>query len=185
MLGGSSAINFLVSTRPNTAEHDVWASLANSSAWSFNSLLPYYRASERGSAPGPNSQAQVPTWAAASHGTTGPIRTSFAPYMAPSFSGFFKALRARGKPVATDLHSGANAGVNYAPSTIDPSAHTRSYSVAYRESGTLPFASHATLTTSQCITQLPSLRTSLSSSTPRSRTSTGRRARPAMQSPRA
>lgn len=89
---------------------------------------------EKGSSPGPNSQAQVPTYAAASHGTSGPIQTSFAPYMAKSFSAFFQALRARGKPAAIDLHSGANAGVNHAPSTINPSTRTRSYSVEYRAS---------------------------------------------------
>jgi len=54
--------------------------------------------------------------------------------MAKSFSAFFQALRARGKPAATDLHSGANAGVNHAPSTVHPSTRTRSYSVEYRAS---------------------------------------------------
>jgi len=44
VLGGSSAINFLVSTRPNAAEQDIWANLAGSSAWNWNSLLPYYKA---------------------------------------------------------------------------------------------------------------------------------------------
>ncbi|GAA5927255.1 hypothetical protein JCM3775_002496 [Rhodotorula graminis] len=149
VLGGSSAINFLVSTRPNAAEQDIWANLAGSSAWTWNSLLPYYKAAEKGSSPGSNSQAQVPTWAAASHGTSGPIKTSFAPYMASSFAAFFKALRARGKPAATDLHSGANAGVNHAPSTIDPSTHTRSYSVAY-----LALASNVVVVVNAQVTQI-------------------------------
>ncbi|GAA5839675.1 hypothetical protein JCM9279_005137 [Rhodotorula babjevae] len=149
ILGGSSAINFLVSTRPNAAEQDIWASLSGSSAWNWNTLLPYYKAAEKGSSPGPNSQAQVPTWAAASHGTSGPIQTSFAPYMAQSFSAFFQALRARGKPAATDLHSGANAGVNHAPSTINPSTHTRSYSVEY-----LTLASNVVVVLNAQVTQI-------------------------------
>ncbi|GAA5894803.1 hypothetical protein JCM8208_006076 [Rhodotorula glutinis] len=149
VLGGSSAINFLVSTRPNAAEQDIIAALAGSSAWNWNSLLPYYKAAEKGSSPGPNSQAQVPTYAAASHGTSGPIQTSFAPYMAKSFSAFFQALRARGKPAAIDLHSGANAGVNHAPSTINPSTRTRSYSVEY-----LALASNVVVVLNAQVTQI-------------------------------
>ncbi|BGP52030.1 hypothetical protein JCM10450v2_008001 [Rhodotorula kratochvilovae] len=131
VLGGSSAINFLISTRPNTAEHDVWASLAGSSAWNWNSLLPFYKKSEHFNSPGPNNQGQAPTYSSSVHGTSGPIAVSYSPYMAPSFRGFFTALRSLGKPAANDLHGGANRGVNHAPSTIDRSDHSRSYSVEY------------------------------------------------------
>ncbi|GAA5997649.1 GMC family oxidoreductase [Rhodotorula paludigena] len=133
VLGGSSAINFLVSTRPNAAEQDVWASLAGSSAWSWQNLLPFYKKAEHFFAPGTNTENEVPTFTASTHGTTGPIDVSYPPYLAPSFRGFFQSLRALGVPAAQDLHSGNNIGVNYAPSTIDPSDRTRSYSVEYLE----------------------------------------------------
>ncbi|GAA6053901.1 hypothetical protein JCM3770_005324 [Rhodotorula araucariae] len=131
VLGGSSAVNFLLSTRPNPVEHDVWASLAGSISWSWNSLLPFYKKAERFFAPGPNTENEVQTFTASLHGNTGPIAVSYAPYMAPTYRGFFQALRSLGHPVATDVHSGNNVGVNYAPSTINPYDHSRSYSAEY------------------------------------------------------
>ncbi|GAA5912643.1 hypothetical protein JCM6882_004699 [Rhodosporidiobolus microsporus] len=133
MLGGSSGLNFLVSTRPNKAEQDQWATLNGNSGWSWSSLLPFYKKAEHFLAPGPNTQNEPVAFIPSVHDTSGPIDVSYPPYMSAQFAGFSQSLRALGVPVAQDLHSGNNHGVSYAPSTMHDNGtdRTRSYSVDY------------------------------------------------------
>ncbi|GAA6039795.1 hypothetical protein JCM8097_004225 [Rhodosporidiobolus ruineniae] len=133
VLGGTSAINFLVDTRPNKAEQDQWASLSGDSSWSFSSTLPFYKKSEYFFAPGVNTQNETVAFTPSVHGTTGAISVSYPPYMAAQFAGFDHALRDLGVPVAQDLSSGDNHGVSYAPSTMHNAGNdrTRSYAVDY------------------------------------------------------
>ncbi|GAA5859184.1 hypothetical protein JCM8547_008906 [Rhodosporidiobolus lusitaniae] len=153
VLGGSSALNFLVSTRPNKAEHDAWASLSGNSGWSWASLLPFYKKAEHFFPPGPNTQNASVSYLSSAHGTAGPISTSYPPYLAAQFSGFFQALRFLGVPVAVDLHSGNNHGVSYAPSTMHNRNggidRTRSYAVDY-----LPLAPNLVVITSAQATRI-------------------------------
>ncbi|KAL7904076.1 hypothetical protein GGI35DRAFT_490775 [Trichoderma velutinum] len=45
VLGGSSAINFMMATYPSAADIDAWGKLGNV-GWSWDELLPYYQRSE-------------------------------------------------------------------------------------------------------------------------------------------
>lgn len=54
--------------------------------------------------------------------------------MSPQGKGFYQALRALGVPAAKDLTNGADIGVAYAASAINPTTHTRVTSEAYGES---------------------------------------------------
>jgi len=42
-LGGSSALNLLVYTRPDAADIDEWEKLGNGKGWSWKGLLPYFK----------------------------------------------------------------------------------------------------------------------------------------------
>ncbi|GAA5844117.1 hypothetical protein JCM11251_001824 [Rhodosporidiobolus azoricus] len=133
MLGGTSGLDFLVSTRPNKVEQDQWATLSGNSGWSWYSLLPFYKKAEKFFAPGPNTESEPVAYDPAVHGYSGPIDVSYPPYLSPQFVGWSGALRSLGVPVARDLHSGNNRGVSYAPSTMhnEGTDRTRSYSVDY------------------------------------------------------
>ncbi|GAA5912640.1 hypothetical protein JCM6882_004698 [Rhodosporidiobolus microsporus] len=133
MLGGSSGLNFLASTRPNTAEQDQWATLNDDSGWSWSSLLPFYQKAEHFFEPGPSTQNESTVFNASLHGTSGPIEASYPPYLSPQFGGFYDSLRSLDVPVAEDLHSGENHGVSYAPSTMHHRGtdRSRAYSIDY------------------------------------------------------
>ncbi|GAA6059676.1 hypothetical protein JCM10212_000063 [Sporobolomyces blumeae] len=129
-LGGSSALNFLVYTRPNAADLDEWEALGND-GWNWKGLLSYFKKAEKFTPPGVNSQNVTVDYNEAVHGKRGAIDVSFPPYLAPSFSGFFSALRNLGIPIAKDLSQGDSNGVNYAPSTQHPGSETRATSTDY------------------------------------------------------
>ena len=74
------------------------------------------------------------------HGIFGPIDTSYPPYLAPSFSGFFNALTNLNIPVANDLSQGNSNGISYAPSTQHPGSETRATSTDYRELSTSSYS---------------------------------------------
>ncbi|BGP20431.1 hypothetical protein JCM10213_001561 [Rhodosporidiobolus nylandii] len=132
VLGGSSALNFLVSTRPAKAEHDIWSNLG-SPGWSWTSILPFYKKAEQFFVPAGNTQNETVAYTASVHGTTGPVDVSYPPYLGKQFAGFYEALRELGVPIAQDVHSGINHGISYAPSTMHNAGtdRTRAYSVDY------------------------------------------------------
>ncbi|GAA5886372.1 hypothetical protein JCM5296_001885 [Sporobolomyces johnsonii] len=131
VLGGSSALNFLVYCRPALAELNLWSSLFGNSGWTWSSLLSYFQKSEHFYPPTGNTQNQSVAYSASSHGTSGPVSNSYAPYLAPQFDAFFDSVQALGVPVATDLSSGNNHGISLAPSTINTGSETRSYAIEY------------------------------------------------------
>jgi choline dehydrogenase-like flavoprotein len=140
MLGGSSGLNFLVSTRPNKAELDQWASLSGSWSWSWNSLFGYFMKSERFFSPSATKPEGVTATSNKNvHGRSGPVSVSYPPYLGEQNNGFYQAVQQMGVPVAQDLHTGSNHGVNLSPSTEHDSGNdrTRSYSVDYRALSTL------------------------------------------------
>ncbi|GAA5996465.1 hypothetical protein JCM5350_007730 [Sporobolomyces pararoseus] len=132
-LGGSSALNLLVYTRPDAADLDEWETLGNK-GWGWKGLLPYFKKAEKFHPPqnvkSENKSVKV-SYNSSVHGIFGPIDTSYPPYLAPSFNGFFKALRSLGIPEAKDLSAGDSNGVSLAPSTQHADGETRSTSTDY------------------------------------------------------
>ncbi|KAJ7678651.1 alcohol oxidase [Mycena rosella] len=81
VVGGSSAINFIIWQRAAREEYDLWSTVfGNGARWSFSSLLPYFKKAETWSAP-PASPAVLPVNSSSglqqAHGNNGPIAISY------------------------------------------------------------------------------------------------------------
>lgn len=78
MLGGSSGNNYLVYVRGTTEEYNDWAALTGDEGWNAQSMLKYHRKSECFEAPeDANPEVARTMYGSGSHGTDGPIHTSF------------------------------------------------------------------------------------------------------------
>ncbi|GAA6062336.1 hypothetical protein JCM10212_006586 [Sporobolomyces blumeae] len=117
ILGGSTALNFMAWTRGHKADYDGWAKMG-AKGWTWKSLLPYFKKSEKFSTPGKNNQDVEPTYNAAVHGSSGPVQVSFSPYISEQFTGFYDGLRSMDVPVANDLNDGVMDGIAWSQSTI-------------------------------------------------------------------
>ncbi|EGP86928.1 uncharacterized protein MYCGRDRAFT_72806 [Zymoseptoria tritici IPO323] len=85
MLGGSSAINYLMYVRGSKGDYDGWASLGNE-GWGWDDMVPYFKQHQTldPSEKEPPSAQYMPTGAKEEyHGTDGPIHTSFNDYYEP------------------------------------------------------------------------------------------------------
>jgi choline dehydrogenase-like flavoprotein len=131
VLGGSSAINYMMATYPSTHSLDMWVPLTGSSLWNFSSLAPYYRKFQTFHNPTPATAEQLETSYidSAIQGTNGPIHTSFyegaanSPWQ-PAWNAAFGTLK---KTLTTDPLSGVATGGFNNPATLDPTTATRSY----------------------------------------------------------
>lgn len=83
VLGGSSAINYLMYVRGSKNDYDHgWESLGNK-GWGWDDLLPYFKKHQHLDMPSkPHSNAQYQPIAGRDqfHGNSGPIHTSFNDY---------------------------------------------------------------------------------------------------------
>lgn len=78
-------INYLAYCRPASEDIDHWAQLGNK-GWSWSELAPYYHKSETLHGTGGPAVVNKPNFFAnnpESHGSSGPIHTSFAPWRVP------------------------------------------------------------------------------------------------------
>ncbi|KAJ9621623.1 hypothetical protein H2203_007112 [Taxawa tesnikishii (nom. ined.)] len=93
VLGGSSAINYLMYVRGSRADYDGWRSLGNE-GWGWDDLAPYFSKHQTLDSPEttpPNPQFMPHAAADKYHGTSGPIHTSFNDFYAPFEEDFVTA----------------------------------------------------------------------------------------------
>lgn len=136
VLGGSSAINFMMATHPSASDIDAWGQLGNA-GWDWASLEPYYQRSE-------NLQVTPENIAAANilepklYGTDGPVQISL-PYGSENENtvdtAWLQTMKALGLGAKDDPRSGATLGAYTVLKLIDKTkGWTRSYAArAYYE----------------------------------------------------
>ncbi|KAF2223801.1 hypothetical protein BDZ85DRAFT_273936 [Elsinoe ampelina] len=92
MLGGSSAINYMMYVRGSEQDYDDWAELANDKGWGQKVMKQYMRKHQTLEPIDP-AVADIETMAFVpeNHGTSGPVRTSFNPTVLDIENDFIKA----------------------------------------------------------------------------------------------
>ncbi|KAL4997457.1 hypothetical protein BDV10DRAFT_201896 [Aspergillus recurvatus] len=90
VLGGSSAINYMMYVRGSLQDYDDWAALVGDEGWSAASMKAYMR-KHQVQPVNPESKTAASPVAPEHHGTTGPIRTSFNDAHLPIEDDFVKA----------------------------------------------------------------------------------------------
>ncbi|KAF2184657.1 GMC oxidoreductase [Zopfia rhizophila CBS 207.26] len=135
VLGGSSAINYLMYVRGSRKDYDSWAALGNK-GWGWDDLLPYFRKHQTLDVPDPKAlpaDKQFMPHAAKEkyHGVSGPIHTSFNDHYMPLEEEFCKAAYevGRSKKTLLDAWSGDHMGFYSSLGAVDRTGDpgTRSY----------------------------------------------------------
>ncbi|KAF2234218.1 GMC oxidoreductase [Viridothelium virens] len=126
VLGGSSAINYLMYVRGSRKDYDLWASLAGSDEWTWERMIPYFRKHQTLDPPdssyrSPDPQIMPHAEIEKYHGNSGPIHTSFNDYRMPLEDDFCKAaLEVTGtKNTLVDAWSGDHLGFYSSLGAVD------------------------------------------------------------------
>ena len=134
VLGGSSAINYLMYVRGSKADYDGWAALGNK-GWDWQGMLPYFKKHQylENLEKAPKDVKFMPHAAREkNHGTNGPIHTSFNDWYMPLEEEFAKAAYevTRADNTLNDAWSGDHFGFYSSLGAVDRSgdAGNRSYS---------------------------------------------------------
>lgn len=111
VLGGSSAINFLMQSHASKLDIDNWEKLGNP-GWNFESLAPYYRKSETLSPPDEETvkALNINYLEVDLHGSQGPVQTGFPRGTGPADGVWGPTFDALGLGVRRDPRHGATLG---------------------------------------------------------------------------
>ncbi|KAA1098338.1 hypothetical protein PGT21_033763 [Puccinia graminis f. sp. tritici] len=116
VLGGSSAINFMMSSRAEAEDYNTIERLGNP-GWGWSEVERASKKSERLIIPPADSPY---IFSPESHGTDGPVTNSFPKYIPPQFKPYFSACTATGHVIQSkDPFAGKLEGAYIYPSTID------------------------------------------------------------------
>ncbi|KKA26870.1 hypothetical protein TD95_005245 [Thielaviopsis punctulata] len=131
MLGGTSALNFMMSVYPSKRVLDSWAELGND-GWKFDEVAPYFRKFANTSDPLEHA-AQISRIdshydSALSKSESGPVKISFSDSYGPMNSAWMDTFEKEGLKMTADPRSGVAIGAFQQPATIDPETHLRSFS---------------------------------------------------------
>ncbi|KAH9807102.1 hypothetical protein DFH28DRAFT_1101473 [Melampsora americana] len=129
VLGGSSAINFMLTTKASRQDYDTFEKLGNP-GWGWNEFDRASKKSQKLLIP--PSSANF-TFSTEFHGTNGPLKTSFSKFLPPIVAKYFSAVKKLGHVRTFEDHfNGKVQGPAYVPLTIDEnSARVTSASAYY------------------------------------------------------
>jgi len=108
VMGGSSVLNYMVHTRANRRDYDLWESLGNT-GWSYESVLPYFLKSE---------DIAIPELAVNTkyHSTGGYLTVSYPPYHTPLAEAFLEAGKEIGQRII-DYNAETQTGFSFVQTT--------------------------------------------------------------------
>ncbi|KAL2810758.1 hypothetical protein BJX63DRAFT_401176 [Aspergillus granulosus] len=125
-VGGSSLLNRMVFDRGSSVDYDRWRALGNR-GWGWKDLLPFFKKSETFTPPTDEITAEWnATYDPSVHGSSGPIQSSYAPWIWPSTKHFINALTGLNIRIPKDAASGDAVGLYLSPHNQDPVTVTRS-----------------------------------------------------------
>ncbi|KAG4432832.1 hypothetical protein IFR05_011697 [Cadophora sp. M221] len=133
VLGGSSAINYMMTTYSSTAGLDIWEEIGNK-GWNAESIRPYLHKFQIWSQPSEETrelfELDTTTVPKSLTQSDGPIQTGIYKNLGPLERDFVKAFRNLEVDSApTDPINGVSRGAYPIPATVDPNKSERSYSV--------------------------------------------------------
>ncbi|CAO1613100.1 unnamed protein product [Sympodiomycopsis kandeliae] len=131
VLGGSSALNFLVWQRGSSAEFDAWKKLGPNPGWDWKSLERCFKKSA--TILPPSTQLQKDNLASIEpemHGSDGPVQVSFSAWYTDTQKHWMSALKTLGLDQNVDGLRGDNSGVWLSPATLDQKNWRRSYAAS-------------------------------------------------------
>ncbi|XP_017765067.1 PREDICTED: glucose dehydrogenase [FAD, quinone]-like [Eufriesea mexicana] len=108
-LGGTSTLNYMIHTRGNRLDYDIWAALGNE-GWSYNDVLQYFKKSERFDVPGIKNSSY--------HGDKGYLCVEHVPYHTELAKAFMKAGMQLGYEIV-DYNGEDQIGFSYIQANMD------------------------------------------------------------------
>ncbi|KAL4955773.1 hypothetical protein BDW69DRAFT_160027 [Aspergillus filifer] len=116
----------MVFDRGSSADYDRWKKFGNE-GWGWSDLLPYFKKSETFTPPNEDIVAEWNvTYDLSIHGETGPIQSSWAPWIWPATKYFINTITSFGVSIPLDAASGDAVGGYWSPHSQDPVTVTRS-----------------------------------------------------------
>jgi len=104
VMGGTSTINYMASTRGNRRNYDRWEEMGNP-GWGYNDVLLYFLKSEKMTIPELADYTKY-------HSTSGELSISYAPFRSPKADAFVQAGAELGYSV-TDYNGETKTGFSY------------------------------------------------------------------------
>ncbi|PSN59314.1 GMC oxidoreductase [Corynespora cassiicola Philippines] len=152
VVGGSTKLNRMVFDRGAKSDYDTWEALGNK-GWNFESLLPYFKKSEKFTPPSKEILADYDIkWDLEYHGENGYIQSSYSPFFWPSMKNIVEATKELQISISTDQASGKALGGFYCPHNQDPVKVIRSSAEDYYVAAQARASFH--LLTGQQVTQI-------------------------------
>ncbi|KAJ4488387.1 hypothetical protein J3R30DRAFT_929429 [Lentinula aciculospora] len=130
MVGGSSALNFMIWQRGSQGDYDNWSQLGIDGGWDWAGLLPYFEKTENVT-PGPLDTPYNFTSSAGTgsgEGQSGPLPISYNNFYSTLEGPYAQALLSLGVPKNADPDNGDTTGLFNSAASVDSETGNRTYS---------------------------------------------------------
>ncbi|KAG8833121.1 hypothetical protein FRC17_011303 [Serendipita sp. 399] len=137
VVGGSTALNYLVFNRGSKTEYDSWSEIGND-GWSWDQLTPSFKAVSNYTAITANTTFPNADDASSANsqqqnylGTDGPIHASYNTYATDLQQPYVLAMNAMGISTNSAPQSGNTTGIYNSPTAVDRTTGKRSYAASF------------------------------------------------------